>query len=361
MKTYEKEPLKIVTPVPNGNYEVTLNLKASSDTVYSVFSQHRRFIEIDREIKNGEEHTITFIANVCDHIDKHGELHPEELTAAIVCDGDITVTSMVSPIEVPTLYILGDSTVTDQPSEYPYEPESTYCGWGQVITMLLNNEIAVSNHAESGSTTQDAYDEHFKSFRDKIKPGDYLMIEFGHNDQKRDYLDAYGGYAKNLRYFVNYAKEKGAKPILNSPINRIIFDEDGKIFNLLGEYRDAVKSVADETGVPFLDMWTATTEFFEPLGLYTAKRYFRHLGDEQDYTHSNDLGGSIIGRIAAGLIADAKIEGLSDKVKTGLIKVQKPVVPPDAPFLTNAHEFKRLKSIGIGSVPADMDADIENI
>ena len=310
MIKYENQPLEIKSAVPNGNYEVTLDITAHSDTIYTVYSQNRRFIAEDVEISAGEKHEIKFIANVCDYIRRDAEHKVDGVEIYIACDGDITVMSAVSPVDVPTLWIIGDSTVTDQPSEYPYDPEKTYCGWGQVMPMLLDNKIAVSNHAESGATSAETREIHFKAIKDKIKKGDYLMMEFGHNDQKLPELDAFGGYAEQLRYFVNYAREKGATPIVNSPINRIIFGSDGKIFNLLGEYRNAAKQVAEEFGVPFIDMWTATTDFFEPLGLYTSKKYFRHDGDSQDYTHTNDLGGGIVARLCASLIADAEIEGL---------------------------------------------------
>lgn len=360
MIKYENDPLVIEIPVPNGNYKVTLSLKANSDTVYDVYSQNRRFIVQDREIKTGEDQEITFIANVSDIKYRNKDFKDTGVRIYIACDGDITAVSTVSPIEVPTLYIIGDSTVTDQPAEYPYDMEKTYCGWGQMMPMLINNSVAVSNHAESGATTQTTKDNNFTVVTSKIKKGDYLMIEFGHNDQKVSSLDAFGGYADNLRYFVNAAREIGAIPILNSPINRIIFDENGKIINLLGEYRNAVKAVADEMNVPFIDMWTQTTNFFEPLGLYTSKKYFRHDEDSNDYTHSNDIGGGIIARLCAKTIVDSNIDGLSDAVKKDMLEIENPVVSADAPKESNADEFTRLKSVGIGSVPADFDEDISD-
>ena len=361
MIKYENEPLEIKTDVPNGNYDVTLDITAHSDTVYTVYSQNRRFIAEDVEIRAGEKHEIKFIANVCDYVRRDSAHVVNGVEIYIACDGDITVMSAVSPVNVPTLWIIGDSTVTDQPSEYPYDPEKTYCGWGQVMPMLLDNEIAVSNHAESGATSAETRAIHFTAIKDKIQKGDYLMMEFGHNDQKLEELDAFGGYAEQLRYFVNYARERGAIPIVNSPINRIIFGSDGKIFNLLGEYRDAAKAVAEEFSAPFIDMWTATTEVFEPLGLYTAKKYFRHDGESQDYTHTNDLGGGIVARLCAGLIANAEIDGLSERVRVERLEIEEIEPDPDAPFETNAQEFERLKTLGMVDVPADIYDDISHI
>ncbi|MCD8391028.1 MAG: rhamnogalacturonan acetylesterase [Firmicutes bacterium] len=360
MEKYINEPLVIDTSVPNGNYEVTLSVKAHTDTVYSVYTQNRRFAVIDEKIKAGEEREHTLIVNVCDYKRRDAEFKVAGVKISIACDGDITVTSAVSPADAPTLYIIGDSTVTDQPAEYPYTPHKTYCGWGQVMPMLLNT-VAVSNHAESGSTTGETRKIHFTAIADKLKAGDFLMMEFGHNDQKEDSLKAFGGYIENLRYFIDFAREKGAVPIVNSPINRIIFNSDDTILNLLGEYRDAAEAVSREKNTAFIDMWTATTEFFEPLGLYTAKRYFRYDGDSQDYTHTNDIGGVIAAKMCAGMIKSAGIKGLSEYVLADRLDIEKPKLEPNAPKEYNYQEFTRLKSIGMGEVPADLDEDISHI
>lgn len=119
--------------------------------------------------------------------------------------------------------------------------------------------------------------------------------------------------------------------------------------------------VAKEMDVPFIDLFTATTEFFEPLGLYIAKKYFRHDGESQDYTHTNDLGGGIIARLCAGLIRNAQIDGLSEHVLADRLAIDKIEVSPDVPRESNIDEFQRLKSIGLGPVPADLDDDISGI
>ena len=361
MIQYEKEPQEIKITVPNGNYRVTLNITAHADTMYTVYSQNRRFVAKDRKISANETQQITFIVNVCDYIRRDAAYTVDGIKISIACDSELDTDAEYVPVQVPTLYIIGDSTVTDQPAEYPYDPEKTYCGWAQVLPMFLDDQIAVSNHAESGATTRETWRVHFEMLRRKLRPWDYLMIEFGHNDQKEPELDAFGGYARYLRYFVDQARIRAVRPILNAPINRIIFDDNGKILNLLGNYRDAVKSTAEWGHVPFIDLWTATTEFFEPLGLYTAKKYFRHDGGSQDYTHTNDLGGEVIAKLWAARIADAGVKGLSEHILTDRLAIEAVKVDPNAPKESNAHEFARLKSIGLGAVPADLDADISHI
>lgn len=361
MIQYKKEPQEIKIAVPNGNYKVTLNITAQSDTRYTVYSQNRRFVVVDRVIRAGETQNLTFVVNVCDYIRRDAAYTVDSIQIYIVCDEELAITSEYVPVNVPTLYIIGDSTITDQPAEYPYDPEKAYCGWGQVLPMLLDNQIAVSNHAESGATTREAFQVHFETMRRKLRPGDYLMIEFGHNDQKETELDAFGGYARYLRWFVDYAKVRAVRTIINAPINRIIFDENGKILNLLGDYRNAAKEVSEWGHVPFIDLWTATTDFFEPLGLYTAKKYFRHDSESQDYTHTNDLGGAIIARLWASMAAAAGIRGLSEHILTDRLTIEEIKVDPNAPKESNAQEFARLKSIGLGTVPADLDADISHL
>ncbi len=129
--------------------------------------------------------------------------------------------SAVSPVNIPTVYIAGNSTVTNLPNIRTTLPLHTAVGV-KCFPQFLNAGIAVENHAQSGSTTEDFKNVNFTAFKDKIKKGDFLIIEFGHNDQKIDTLDAFGGYTGTLKYFVNFVREKGANPIICSPINRII-------------------------------------------------------------------------------------------------------------------------------------------
>lgn len=359
---YTNEPLHISTPVPNGTYEVTLTITAHGDITFTILSQSRRFMVQDEKMKKGEVRDFIFDVSVCDY-HKNNEEYTEikGVELYIMCDGDFSAVSAVSPVDVPVIYIAGDSTVTDQPAEYPYSPSSTYCGWGQMFPKLLNTGIAVENHAQSGSSTADFKNVNFTAFKDKIKKDDFLIVEFGHNDQKVDTLDAFGGYSENLRYFVNFAREKGAKPILVSPINRIIFKEDGSLLNLLGEYRNAVKKVCEEMNVPFIDLWARTTEFFEASGPVKAWDYFWGNGTDRDYTHTNDIGGDIVSRLAADEIIKNNIQPIAELIKKDMKTVTVPKRSNDkAPH--NSKELEHLKTIGLVNVPlADLDKDITGI
>lgn len=363
MKSYTNEPLVISMEVPNGNYEVTVSIKAHEDTVFSLLSQARRFIRNDVEIKANESMDITFNANVCDfHKDGADYTEVKTLDVFILCDGAVTATAAVSPVDVPTIYIAGDSTVTDQPAEYPYVPSETFCGWGQALQGLLKPGIAVSNHAQSGSCTLAFIGTNFNAFKDKIKKGDVLVCEFGHNDQKVKELDAFGGYAEKLRYFVSFAREKGAYVILNSPINRIIFEPDGTLKNLLGEYRNAVKSVADELDVPFIDMWARTTDYFVTAGPVKSWDFFRCKGEQRDYTHTNDIGGLMIAKMFAQEIKKNNVAPIAEFVDEDRIEIEQVYADKDDSF-DNSQMLEHIKGIGLVNTPelSDIDADITGL
>lgn len=357
---YTREPLHISTPVPNGTYEVTVTVTAHEDIVFTIYAQSRRIMVQNYELKSGEKKDFTFNVSVCD-INKRDEEYKimNGVELDIACDGDFAAVSAVSPADIPTIYIAGDSTVTDQPAEYPYSPSSTYCGWGQMFPQLLGTGIAVENQAQSGSATKDFIEINFTAFKDKIKKDDFLIIEFGHNDQKIAELGAYTGYTDNLRYFINFAREKGAKPVVCSPINRILFQEDGTLLNLLGDYRNAVKKVCEEMEVPFIDLWTRTTEFFERAGAVKAWDYFWSGGTDRDYTHTNDIGGGIVARFVAQEMIKAKVEPIASLIKKDIIGVEMPEPDPGAKPM-NSKEIEHIKTIGLVNMP-DIDKDITKI
>lgn len=360
MNSYMLEPLEIDLNAPNGNYEVTVDIKAHSDTVFSVYSQNRYFHAIDRHISAGEEAELKFIVNVCDyHFYDCDYCAVPGIKISIASDGDLTVTAAAQPVNVPTVYICGDSTVTNQPAEYPYHPESTYCGWGQALPMLIKGGLAVSNHAQSGSCTAEFMSSNLTAFQDKIKPGDYMVIEFGHNDQKRAELDAYGGYKSNILKLAAIAREKGASVIVCSPINRIIFEPDGTLRNLLGSYRDAAMKAAKELNADFIDQWKRTTDYFETAGPVKSWQFFRCLGDERDYTHTNDRGGIMIAKFFAQEMLAAN-GVLAQYIDPELLNVEQIYADPgDA--CENNDALEHSKTIGLVNVPEDFDADITGL
>lgn len=360
MNTYELEPLEINLNAPNGNYEVTVNIRSHSNTVFSLYSQNRYFHVIDRCIAAGEEAEFKFIVNVCDyHFFDCDYCTVNGIKISIACDGELTATAAAEPVTVPTVYICGDSTVTNQPAEYPYHPSSTYCGWGQALPMLLKGGLAVSNHAQSGSCTSEFMQSNLTAFENKIKKGDFMVIEFGHNDQKHSELDAYGGYKSNILKLAAVAREKGAAVIVCSPINRIIFETDGKLRNLLGDYRNAAMEAAKELDADFIDQWKRTTDYFETAGPVKSWQFFRCLGDERDYTHTNDKGGIMIAKFFAQEMLRSN-GVLSEYIEPTALGVEQIYADP-GDTCTDSSALEHSRSIGIVNVPEDFDADITGL
>ncbi len=163
-------------------------------------------------------------------------------------------------------------------------------------------------------------------------------------------MDAFGGYAGNLRYYVNEARACGAVPILCSPINRILFEPDGTLKNLLGEYRNAVKSVADEMHVPFLDLWLRSTEYMEAAG-EDAWDYFWGDGKARDYTHTNDIGGKLIAKFVALELLKAHIAPIQKHIKSDCIATP---LPKPSGRKNQAENINDYKTIGLVNLP-DLD------
>ncbi len=357
-------PLRFdVKAEPNSTYNLKITIGGGkTGACVTVFTEYRRFAARDLRVDAGESRTVEVSVNVSD-IHKHGAeyVHKDRLNIAVLGRGASLERVEITKADVPTIYFAGDSTVTDQPADYPYNPKSSYCGWGQVLSEYLKPGIAVSNHAQSGSTTEEFMMTNWQVVKNRLKPGDVLIVEFGHNDQKIESLDAFGGYAKNLRYYIDEARKRGAYVILNSPINRIIFDQNGHLVNLLGDYRNAVKKTAEDAGVPFVDLWSLTTEFMETAGPVLAWDYFWGDGENRDYTHTNDEGGHVVAKLFANACVKQHIKPICGFIKEDEIGVEPPNGRGDVSDMSK--EMEHIKGIGLKNLPSgteleDIDADI---
>ncbi|WP_262249799.1 rhamnogalacturonan acetylesterase [Parapedobacter soli] len=176
-----------------------------------------------------------------------------------------------------TIFLIGDSTVANK----PYRVSNPERGWGQVLQLYVDESIAVENHALNGRSTKSFRDEgHWEKVRARIKPGDYVIIEFGHNDQKVKSPDRYAdpevGFPSQLRQYVAETREKGGIPVLATPIVRRKFDERGYLVETHGQYPDAVRKVAQQENVPLLDMHARTRELLLEWGPERSKALFLH-------------------------------------------------------------------------------------
>jgi lysophospholipase L1-like esterase len=215
----------------------------------------------------------------------------------------------IEPVDVPTLYLAGDSTVSDQ----AVAPNAS---WGQFLTNYLRPDMAVANHAESGETLKSfVTGQRFDKLLSRLRAGDWVMLQFGHNDQKerwpQTYVDAAGTYRSWLRVYVDEIRRRGATPLFVTSPERRHFDERGRIRPTLAEYAQAMREVAREQGVALIDLNAMSVRLYESLGIELSPLAFAGGGD--DRTHHNEYG--------ARQLARAVIEGLrgaNDVLTAGL-------------------------------------------
>jgi lysophospholipase L1-like esterase len=187
---------------------------------------------------------------------------------------------------VPTIYLAGDSTVCDQ----PYEP---FNSWGQMFPRFFGPGAAIANHAESGESLRSFISENRLAKLDSLmRPGDYLFIQFGHNDQKErgENVGAFTTYKADLERFVADARGHGVTPVLVTPVSRRTFGDDGKITNSLGDYPEAVRRVAREQGVALIDLNAMSAALYEALGPEGAKSLFPTINGKVEATHHDNYG-----------------------------------------------------------------------
>lgn len=297
--------------VPDGNYKVTVVLgskKKAGNTV--VRAENRRLMVDEVATKKGQFKTVEFVVNKrTPEIEKGKRVKVKdreknyntwdnainlEFTGAAPAVKEVKIERDTTAT---TIFLCGNSTVVDQ----PYEP---WASWGQMIPRWFGPEIAISNNAESGLTAGSF----LGSYRlDKIltmmKKGDYVICEFGHNDQKEKMAGAGAWYnfSYNLKVFIDKVRAKGGNIIFVTPTQRRRFDDatHSKILETHGDYPDAMRAVAKREGVPVIELHDMTRTFFETLGYENSKKALVHYpantfpGQDKplaDNTHFNPYG-----------------------------------------------------------------------
>lgn len=319
--------------LPEGTYQVTLligDTKAAKTTIKTECRQLQA-----ENITTGPDEYMTFVMAVNIRtpriagsergvgLKKNEGSNPrwdDKLTIEVNSPGaersPLRLVSIVPVPEMPVVYLVGDSTVCDQPGE-PYN------SWGQMLPRWLQPTVAVANHAESG--------ESFKSFLgerrwDKIlttlKAGDFVLIQMGHNDQKiKEENYARTGYTENATKLVREARQKGAIPVIVTSPERQRF-EGGKAQDSLGDFPAALRDVAKAEGVPLIELTTATKTLYEAFGPPPASDV---LFAPKDKTHHNNFGSYLISQIVAKEI-QAHVPELAKHLRSDLpvIDVTKP-------------------------------------
>jgi lysophospholipase L1-like esterase len=218
----------------------------------------------------------------------------EKLTLEFTGDHPSLQSIAIRPVHVPTIYLAGDSTVVDQDKE-------PWAAWGQILPAFFNDRVAIANEAESGETIASFVGEHrFDKIFSTIRAGDYLFLQFAHNDQKRGRgFVSIPEYKDLLRRYIALARRPGAHPVLVTSMNRRDFSPEGKIIPTLGEYPDAMREVARQENVPLIDLNAMSKTLFEAMGPEGTLKAFVHYPahtfpgqteELKDNTHFNSYG-----------------------------------------------------------------------
>lgn len=303
------QPFFFSVNVPDGNYKVTVTL-GSKDTAgnTTVRAESRRLFIENLPTKKGELITESFVVNKRDPKINEKEkvkLKSREIKKlnwddklTLEFNGDAPRVSSVvieKADNVPTIYLCGNSTVVDNDNE-------PWASWGQMIPRFFTDKVCIANHAESGlSANTFIGGGRLKKILSQIKKGDYLVVEFGHNDQKQKGAGkgAYYSFAYNLKIFIDEARAKGAYPVLVTPTSRRRFDSNGKSTNTHGEYPDAVRWVAEKENVPLIELNGMTATLCDALGVDGSMKLFVHYPagtfpgqtkDFKDNTHFSTYG-----------------------------------------------------------------------
>ncbi|MCI6549232.1 MAG: rhamnogalacturonan acetylesterase [Prevotella sp.] len=296
--------------VPDGNYRVTVVLGSKKKKAATVVrAENRRLFVENTPTQKGKFVTCSFVVNKRSPYinDKESvRLKPRE-NDYLNWDDRLTLefngpAPAVKEIrierddKVPTLFLCGNSTVVDQAKE-------PWASWGQMIPRWFDDRVAVSNHAESGLTASSFIAQNrLDKIMAMIKPGDYVICEFGHNDQKEKNpgAGAYYNFSFALKQFIDRVRAAQATIIFATPTQRRAWDETNKhIVETHRDYPEAMRAVARREQVPVIELHEMTRTFFETLGFEDSKKALVHYpigtfkGQTQalaDNTHFNPYG-----------------------------------------------------------------------
>lgn len=208
-----------------------------------------------------------------------------------------------------TLFLIGDSTMADKPDP-ERNPER---GWGQAFPRFVDGGVRVENHAVNGRSSRSFIGEgRWDSVRVRLQRGDYVFVQFGHNDQKVEdstrYTNPYTAYRHNLERFVAETRARGATPVIFSSIVRRKFNAGGVLEDTHGVYPWVARAVAREQGAPFVDLQLLTEELVIRAGPERSKRLYVWVEQGQypafpearrDDTHLSPGGAAEVARLAA--------------------------------------------------------------
>ena len=315
------KPLFFSVAVQEGNYRVKIVLGGGQTSTTTVWAEARRLMIEKISVGAGGSVTRTFDTNVrvpeiAGEANHRVSLKPREidnldwdnkLTLEFNGDHPSFRSITIEPIHETTIYLAGDSTVVDQDIE-------PWAAWGQMLPRFFRPGIVIANHAESGETIKSFVGEQrFDKVMSLIQPGDYLFMQFAHNDQKPGAVSL-DEYKTLLAEYIEKTRAKGATPVLVTSMNRRTFDADGKITNSLAGYPDAMREVAAAQHAALIDLNAMSKTLFETMGPDGTLKAFMHFPANafpnqtqaiSDDTHFNKYGAYELARcVVNGIRAD---------------------------------------------------------
>ncbi|WP_433972092.1 rhamnogalacturonan acetylesterase [Tunturiibacter lichenicola] len=329
------EPFFFSVAIPEGNYRVTVILGGPQASVTTVRAEGRRLMLEKIPTAPNASLTRSFDTNVrypeiASNPDNRVKLKDREqgilnwdhkLTLEFNGEHPSVRSISIEPIpNEPTIYLAGDSTVVDQ----YYEP---WAAWGQMLPRFFLPGVVIANHAESGETTRSFVTEkRLDKIMSTIKSGDYLFIQFAHNDMKPGAVSL-DDYKRLLADYIAQTRAKGATPVLVTSMNRRTFDDSGHITNSFGGYPDAMREVAAQQKVALIDLNAMSKTLFETLGPegsikafmhYPANAYANQPKAIDDDTHFNSYGAYELARCIVHGIRESNLP---------IVKFLDPTVP----------------------------------
>jgi lysophospholipase L1-like esterase len=305
------KPFFFSVKIPEGNYNVRVILGGKDGgSVTTIKAECRRLMVEKSFTQKGKFNTVDFTVHVKDSLIRSSNstvrLKLREITY-LHWDDKLTLefnntcpkvcAIEISPaVSIPVVFLAGNSTVVDQ-------AEEPYAAWGQMIPVFFQpKKISIANYAESGETLKAFKGERrLQKVWSMAKAGDFLFIEFAHNDQKPggNHLDPFTTYKQTVKEWIAEARKRGVTPVLVTSMNRRTFDSSGHITNSLGDFPEAMRQTAKEEKVPCIDLNAMSKVLYEAWGPensikafvhYPANTFPNQVKELKDDTHFNVYG-----------------------------------------------------------------------
>lgn len=347
--------------LPEGNYRVTATLGGAAASETTIKAELRRLMLDGVTLPAGGTQTRSFIVNVRTadiaaapgvHAGRVLLKEREVSSEAWAWDRRLTLEIngpqpalrrlVIEPVQLPTVFLLGDSTVADQSSE-------PYASWGQMLPALFKPTVAVANHAESGETYRDSLARRrLDKILSTLQPGDTVLLQFGHNDQKqqRDGSGSVESYQAELRTHAEAILARGGVPVVMSSMERRNFDAQGHLKPSLLDYADAARAVAAQMKLPFIDLNAMSQQFYAALGPERSQAAHPLNHGRLDNTHHNNYGAMQLARLVALGLRQAQVPVAAQlRDDLGAIEPGKPQ-PPEHFHLAASLGFTQQRPLG---------------